>query len=71
MKTRENELHEPIIKMWIANKGYYVTANCPICDTIFGGAFSEDNKDDAISRAKRFHINYCPNCGARLKEIEE
>ena len=71
MKTRENELHKPIIYHDFPRKGgasqhlhldmdiggtVYIL--CPVC-------YKELSKSvDEIP-------NYCPQCGARLKEIEE
>lgn len=67
MKTRENELHEPI---WEEVDDKYVVvehiwrAKCPKCDAILCGGDKKEYLDDEIP-------NFCPECGARLKKVEE
>ena len=73
-KMRENELHEPKIDMDIkAAEGYstlyYVSANCPVCDFFLGKSMGL-SKEQAINEVKESIYNYCPHCGARLKEVK-
>ena len=61
MKTRENELHEPkVIRVEEKYENGAVAVEffgqCTVC----GYTYSR-NPDS---------INYCPMCGARLKEVE-
>ena len=62
MKTRENELHEPKIikveeKVGDCGSSVEFLGQCTVC------GFTYSRNPD--------WINYCPKCGARLKEIEE
>ena len=69
MKIRENELHEPIIGTSPqVGKGIAV-AKCSACDCTLEFAQGKDRESAIISLRKNLP-KYCPNCGARLKEIE-
>lgn len=70
MKTRENELHQPKVK----ERYFYLTQlYCQEC----GQFLAEDErvadipKDIRIKECKRKIPNYCPNCGARFKEVDK
>lgn len=68
MKTRENELHEPKITFELAHGGYnsYGSKKCSVCGYSLAYTFGCTEQG-----AKELYIdNYCPNCGARLKEVE-
>lgn len=66
MKTRENELHEPII----TKNGEWRSAHCSVCgEEVASVVDYYDRQDNTVIMA--FLPNYCANCGARLKEIEE
>ena len=63
MKTRENELHEPIVNTYYKVFGIYGTdVVCAVCDN----TLSSISDDPEV-----LYDNYCPFCGARLKEIDE
>lgn len=64
MKTRENELHEPIIKIKfdIRYLMKLVEITCSVCGNTLDKYYSEENP------AKIRYPNYCPYCGARLKD---
>ena len=85
MKTRENELHEPKInESFICTDceygeyeeiKYVIEIKCSVCGKLLTGTRFAD-----MSQKKRAYFekeelgkipNYCPHCGARLKEIEE
>ena len=70
MKTRENELHEPKIAVNTNSlfKGYDVIAVCSVCRKEVMNRFV---KHDVNFMANFYLPNYCPNCGARLKEVGE
>ena len=67
MKTRENELHEPIIKIEHVKKYSmdWIDITCSVCGNMIEQYYC------AGSLAKIEYSNYCKNCGARLKEIEK
>lgn len=71
MKTRENELHEPIIERARFRVGYYEVVKCSIRKKQFGNIGSDCMP--LSDYQKRFLLttapNYCPHCGARLKEV--
>lgn len=83
MKTRENELHEPKIERGTTRRLYDEYAEiyfgvrvfCPLCRNLLCGRSEPDtskSKRDFIEKRVLKEIpNFCPNCGARLKEIEE
>ena len=76
MKTRENELHEPIIEVKTnktENSATY-TIKCSDCGRalkrVWSGLHEEHEKYKTILLQETLdYITYCPNCGARLKEI--
>ena len=70
MKTRENELHEPKISFGIISYGYFAKAHCSVCGEFLEDTFSPNSKDDAIFHVKLSVKNYCPYCGAQLKEVD-
>ena len=81
MKTRENELHEPIIvteSHTYENMDYSmltINAICPICGNVLGSGVCTDRRVEYLEEVKAsikqsVKDNYCPNCGTRLKEIE-
>lgn len=67
MRTRENELHVPrecdgfIYKQ---GKGF-VDATYFVCSVCDRGLTKVLN---SVTDKKKYYTNYCPNCGARLKE---
>ena len=71
MKTRENELHEPEIStgadIYVEGRGFleadYVC--CSVCHRGLARVLA------SVSDMKKYYPNYCPNCGARLKEDVE
>ena len=67
MKTRENEVHEPKIKIEYDRRYSmeWVEITCSVC------GYMVEKYYFAGSPAKIEHGNYCPNCGARLKEVNE
>ena len=80
MKTRENELHEPKIEAFEAHFAefsvhpvgetlYQVGYDCPICGKGSMQLEMGKSKEQAIERFKLNMDNYCPRCGARLREI--
>lgn len=82
MKTRENELHEPKIEAFEAHFAefsvhpvgetlYQVGYDCPVCGNGLMKLYTGKSKEQAIERFKQNMDNYCPNCGARLKEVDE
>ena len=66
MKTRENELHEPKIK----KKGNEIIAYCALCNEKLEDIYNCTDDDDT-EVLDMYSPNYCPNCGARLKEVGE
>ena len=67
MKTRENELHQP--KESILPSGD-VLITCTMCgNQTLIKASSGYAVLDVLTRP--FRPNYCPNCGARLKEVDK
>lgn len=80
-KTRENELHEPKIDIYevtlpdsfFGNETiYHVGYKCAVCgEGRMELAPYGVGKQKVIERFKRNMDNYCPNCGARLKEVKE
>ena len=82
MKTRENELHDPKIEAFeipfaeysvhpVGENLYQVGYDCPVCGKGPMELYTGKSKEQAIERFKRNMDNYCPNCGARLKEVDE
>ena len=81
MKTRENELHElkvthtPWRNHWNGHYKFFdkVEAFCPICNlSLYENSFQTPRGAIVDIIPTDYDIpNYCPNCGARLKEIEE
>ncbi len=72
METRENELHEPIIRPRPEAGEGIVVAKCSVCGYFLAFAQGE-NIEEATERVKerlkeKFGLNYCPECGARLRE---
>ena len=81
-KTRENELHEPKIVAFeipfaecsiqpVGENLYQIGYECPICGKGEADCILGRDKEHAIERFKRSMNNYCPNCGARLKEVKD
>ena len=71
MKTRENELHEPKIKFKVVRKNdipYRAFAECSVCGCLLSKSGIYSTKERAEEKLPI--PNYCPNCGARLKEVE-
>ena len=71
MKTRENELHEPIVSIEYENNSnlfYRDKVECSVCRYLL---YKSKSKMSGKKLVKNDIIlpNYCPNCGARLKEI--
>lgn len=65
--VRENEIHEPTVEI-VFNQDHQtgcVEVRCTVCDAIL------DQYPDFTGSDKIFikYDNYCPTCGARLKEI--
>lgn len=78
MKTRENELHEPIVEVK-GNKEEHTNtfiAKCSVCrkelKRVWNGihASEEKQKELLLNSLWKSGITYCPYCGARLKEVE-
>ncbi len=72
METRENELHEPIIKKKLSVSGdLQVTTLCSVCGNVIArsGWYDSSCEDILLREAKEKAKNYCQQCGARLKEI--
>ena len=66
MKTRENEVHEPRI----TKNRAWLTAYCQICEGKVATVANCSGEPDEEIIAE-YLPNYCPNCGARLKEVDE
>ena len=74
MKTRENELHEPFVDVFKSTSGdICVQTSCDVCGIILHDTWWWQfiSEDDLKKKAIKETPKYCPNCGARLKEIEE
>lgn len=69
MKTRENELHETKIYIEDSAIGYWAVAHCTKCNKYLGASFGT-MQDIAINGIKKIIPCVCPNCCARLKEVE-
>lgn len=80
MKTRENELHEPKIDAYktpvaalsvlpVFQTVYQVGYECAVCGNGHAELVMEWCKEWAIKRFKLNMDNYCPRCGARMKEM--
>ena len=71
MKTRENELHQPkITTEYTARNTWLVILECWEC----GLYLSDFEHADKLTAQEQAHLrmpNYCPCCGARLKEVQE
>ena len=82
MKTRENELHEPKVVRDTANylcdgyveHHYIITVKCAVCGRGLSGNDIVDTSAEKRECTDKFVLaqipNFCPHCGARLKEIE-
>ncbi len=74
MKTRENELHEPRVnteELVGECRGHLAKVYCTVCDEELSSYFEKgQNVNVVFLTAKAIAKNYCPNCGARLKEVE-
>lgn len=71
VKVRENELHEPKIETLHSYKHTCILTYCNVCgnplmDTDWQLKCEKDLLAVVISNTQ----NYCPNCGARLKEVD-
>lgn len=66
VKVRENELHEPKVKIEYDRQRSmeWVEIYCSVCGKEIGEYYY-------AGPAEIVHGNYCPNCGARLKEVDE
>lgn len=80
MKTRENELHEPLVETLrsIYPDVVSVQVSCSVCREVLlntnykADLWGSELRDEylrnfALSELK----NYCPHCGARIKEVDE
>ena len=71
MKTRENELHEPIVetvaRVKNGNKSYRTIEKCSVCNCLLSISRACNTKESA--KGTLLALNYCPHCGARLREI--
>ena len=61
MKTRENELHEPMLSILPSGD---VQLICKVC-------FNQMLVKGDCSLMRQIYPNYCPHCGARLREIQQ
>lgn len=72
MKTRENELHTPDVGIQTSTYFIKISVKCAIC----GNEINSTTEwfGDSAKQSKAFLDNkipnYCPNCGARLKEVK-
>ena len=82
VKVRENELHEPKIEAFeipfaeysvhpVGEALYQVGYECLVCGEGHMELMTGWSKEQVINIFKRKMDNYCPNCGARLKEVNE
>ena len=85
MKTRENELHEPKInKSFFCTDceygeyeeiQYVIEIKCSVCGKLLTGTRFVDSSPEKRDYFEKIELgkipNYCPRCGARLKEIKE
>lgn len=74
MKVRENELHEVLAVVVKSELGAIsVQTLCPVCRTLLHDPawwqFREE--EELVAEAKKQAPNYCPRCGARLKNGEQ
>ena len=73
MKTRENELHESIVeiveRVKNGHKSYCAIEKCSVCGCILSMSRACNTKE--LVKGTLLALNYCPNCGARLKEIQQ
>lgn len=74
METRENELHTPKMSFYETNyKNIYCNLTCVVCkhllhqDLVALVAQEYLDKEEKEVSMRRRCVNYCPNCGARLK----
>lgn len=76
------EVHEPKIVAFeipfaecsiqpVGENLYQIGYECPICGKGEADCTLGRDKEHAIERFKRSMNNYCPHCGARLKEVKE
>ena len=73
MKTRENELHEAVIDVFKDKDGNIaIQTLCSVCGRLLYDTdwWRHVTEEQLTERAKEATPNYCPNCGARLKEVE-
>lgn len=82
MKTRENELHEPIINRRASfseydeygESRYFIEITCPVCKKFLTGKTFIDTSQQKCDYFEKEELErvpyYCPNCGARLKEVQ-
>lgn len=78
--VRENELHEPEIKIELVIVSYanylgpecHISASCPVCNKLLDSIHFPYTSEVKRTYNTQFLVtklpNYCPNCGARLKE---
>ena len=74
METRENEVHEAFIDVFKSISGdICVQTSCNVCGRLLYDTnwWSRVTEEQLTERAKEATPNYCPNCGARLKEVEK
>ena len=74
MKTGENELHEAIIDVFKSTSGAIaIETHCDVCGRLlYDTGWCQYVPEEVLTRrAKGVTPNYCPNCGARLKEIKD
>ena len=79
---KANEFREPIIEKkaefyifdFYKEAQYSIKATCPICNGLLAGVSFPDTSQEKRDYKTKCILNeipnYCPNCGARLKEVE-
>ena len=72
MKLRDDSVHRPKLRIADMQMFKHVTLTCTVCGAELGMAYynTEAEKDGAIRMATIQARNYCPICGARLRETE-
>ena len=73
MKTRENELHKPVVRVE-SNKAEHINVykvKCAVCGRELKSVWDSLHYTNGytLKELQDIDISYCPNCGARLKEI--